>query len=62
MNDITAGSSFEKAASLAASPLGRIERVSGSDAEVRLNPQLLELMSRDADSTVAMAGEIGSLP
>ena len=61
MNDITAGSSFEKAASLAASPLGRIERVSGSDAEVRLNPQLLELMSRDADSTVAMAGEIGSM-
>ena len=61
MNDIIGGSSFEKTASLAATPLGRIERVTGGDAEVRLNPQLLELMARDADSTVAMAGEIGSM-
>ncbi|KRB85083.1 ATPase [Sphingomonas sp. Root710] len=61
MNDIVGGTSFEKAAGLAATPLGRIERITGGDAEVRLNPQLLELMARDGDSTVAMAGEIGSM-
>jgi DNA helicase HerA-like ATPase len=61
MNDIVGGGSFEKAASLASTPLGRIEAVTGGGAETRLNPQLLELMARDADPAVAMAGEIGSM-
>ena len=61
MNDIVGSGSFEKTASLAATPLGRIESVSGGGAETRLNPQLLELMARDADVAVAMAGEIGSM-
>ena len=61
MNDIIGGNSFEKAARLAMTPLGRLERVTGGEAEARLDPQLLELMARDADSTVAMAGEIGSM-
>ena len=61
MNDIVGGTSFERTASLATTPLGRIETVSGGGAETRLNPQLLELMARDADAAVAMAGEIGSM-
>ena len=61
MNDIAGGSALERATSLAATPLGRIETVSGGGAETRLNPQLLELMARDVDPAVAMAGEIGSL-
>ena len=61
MNDFVGGASLERAASLAATPLGRIETVAGGGAETRLNPQLLELMARDADVAVAMAGEIGSM-
>jgi len=61
MNDFVGGAALEKSASLAATPLGRIETVSGGGAETRLNPQLLELMARDADPAVAMAGEIGSM-
>jgi DNA helicase HerA-like ATPase len=61
MIELIGGATSDKAASLAATPLGRIENVSGGGAETRLNPQLLELMARDGDPAVAMAGEIGSL-
>jgi DNA helicase HerA-like ATPase len=61
MNDIAGGGALDKASSLSSTPLGRIETVSGGGAETRLNPQLLELMARDGDPAVAMAGEIGSL-
>ena len=46
MNDIAGGGSLDRASSLAATPLGRIETVSGGGAETRLIPSPL-----DADST-----------
>jgi len=61
MNDFATSTSFEQAAGLAVTPLGRIESVSGGEAETRLNPQLLDLISKDGDAGVAMAGEIGSM-
>ena len=59
--DIVGSTPFEKPASLATTPLGRVELVSGGGAETRLNPQILELLAGDADPAVAMAGEIGSM-
>jgi len=61
MNDFVGGASFEQAAGLATAALGRIETVSGSGAETRLDPAMLRLIAQDSDAAVAMAGEIGSM-
>jgi len=61
MNDIVGSAALENATSLSASPLGRIETVSGRGGETRLDPKILELISRDADPAIAMGGEMGSL-
>jgi DNA helicase HerA-like ATPase len=61
MNDFAGGIAFEKATGLACTPFGRIETVTGGGAESRLSPQMIELMGRDSDAAIAMAGEIGSM-
>jgi len=60
MNDMVGGFSLE-AAGLAGTALGRIQAVTGGGAETRLDPRILDLMAKDADVAVAMAGEIGSM-
>ncbi len=61
MNDMIGGRAFEQVVSLGSTPLGRIETVAGGGAETRLEPPILALMAQDADVSVAMAGEIGSM-
>jgi DNA helicase HerA-like ATPase len=61
MNDIVGGGVFQAASDLGAMAVGRITAVAGSGATLRLDRQLLTLLARDDDPSVAMAGEIGSM-
>lgn len=61
MNDIVGGNAFAMAATLDSAAIGRIESITGGGAETRLDRHMLELLAREQDAALAMAGEIGAM-
>lgn len=61
MNEVVGGNAFGTSAELGAAPIGRVESITGSGAETRLDRRMLDLLADEPDAALAMAGEIGAM-
>lgn len=61
MNEIVGDNVFGTSAQIGAAPIGRVESITGSGAETRLDRRMLELLADEPDAALAMAGEIGAM-